>query len=135
MSEQPAGLGRWLPARPLRRRAFWAFAAVLFTATHWPRLEVPHVVIERTDIVLHIGAFCVWTLLLIGTEYLGPLLNRRAIGWCWLIGLASAGLDEGLQAIPLVNRTCAWDDWGANAAGVTVAALVAVGYAWRSSRA
>lgn len=132
MSEQAAGLPGWLPSRANRRRAFWVYAAALFTATHWPKLEIPRVVFERTDIVLHAGAFCVWTLLMMGTEYLGPPLNRRAIGWCWLIGLVNAGVDEALQAIPFVNRTCAWDDWGADAAGVTAAALAMLWIAHRA---
>jgi VanZ family protein len=112
---------RWMPSRRIRRRVFWLYAAALFVGTHWPRLELPPTIIERPDVLVHMSAFGLWTLLLAGSEYLGSLRSRRAILWCGLIALANAALDEALQAVPFVQRTAAWDDWLANAAGVVVA--------------
>ena len=51
-----AGAGR----RRLWRLAFWVYAAALFTATHWPKLEVPGP--EGSDKVIHVGAFGTWML-------------------------------------------------------------------------
>jgi VanZ family protein len=112
-----------MPARGVRRRAFWVYAAALFVGTHWPRLELPPTVIERPDVVVHAAAFGLWTLLLAGTEYLGPARRGRAVLWCGVIALAVSAVDEALQAVPFVHRTAAWDDWLANAAGVALACL------------
>lgn len=125
---------RWLPPRQLRRAAFWCYAVLLFVATHWPRLELPHVVIERTDIVVHMGAFGLWTLLLIASEYTGLWLSRTSIGRAWLIGIVYCAFDEATQAIPFIRRTAAWDDWAADVGGVTAAVVIALLLRARQSR-
>ena len=51
-----------------RRAAFWLYVPALFTATHWPYLEVP-LPGERPDLAVHLCAFGLWTLLLIGAGY------------------------------------------------------------------
>jgi hypothetical protein len=41
-----------------------------------------------------------------------------------IVATAFAALDEGLQAIPFLNRTCAWDDMAANVMGILTAFLI-----------
>ena len=89
-----------------RRAAFWIYVPILFTATHWPRLEIP-LPGNRPDLVIHVGAFGLWAALLIGAGFFGPPLSRRNIGAALAVAPAYAALDEGLQAIPFVHRHAA----------------------------
>lgn len=125
------GIGRGeLPRRGLRRAGFWVYAVVLFTATHWPRLEIQSGVIERPDLLIHIGAFGVWAALL----SLSGLLGRPARGVVALrviaVGLVYAAIDESSQALPIVQRHAGVDDYLANAAGIVLGAAAA----WLTAR-
>lgn len=106
--------------------AFAVYALALFTATHTPRLTIP--LPGRPDLFVHAAVFGTWTGLLIACAFFGPVLSARNTLWCVLIATGYSALDEGLQAIPALHRTAAWDDWGANMIGVVgagAAALVA----------
>lgn len=98
---------------------FWAYAAALFIATHWPRLEVPGP--EGSDKWVHCVVFGTWMVLATACGWFGPPLSPRNLAGSWMLSLAYAGLDEGLQAIPAVHRSCEWLDFLANAAGITLA--------------
>lgn len=121
--------------RALRRAAFWAFAALVVTATHWPGLAAPNVV-ERSDLYVHVLAWSAWTALLVAAEYTGPFADPAAVLRAQAIALAVAVLDESTQALPGVNRHVALDDMLANAAGVLAGGLAcaAVAAIWRRVR-
>lgn len=97
---------------------FGAFASALFVATHWPRLAIDSPV-RHIDKIIHGAAFCAWTLLL------GWATGAGRAGWrlgtLWIVSAVYAAIDEGLQMIPALGRTCSISDLGANLAGVTVA--------------
>lgn len=112
-----------MPGPGARRAAFVLYAVPLFVATHWPALAVP--VEGRWDLLVHAAVFAGWNALLIACGYFGPALSARNIKLATVIAAAYAAFDEGLQALPMVRRTAAWDDFGANLAGVTLAAVVA----------
>ena len=95
---------------------FAMYAAVLFVATHWPQLRIAGPEI-RSDLIIHFGAFGAWTFFLAKTRWPGNLLRTG------LIGIVYAAIDEGLQAIPALGRTCAWDDFAANCGGVVLGVL------------
>jgi VanZ family protein len=103
------------------RAAFALYALALFVATHWPRLRVEGPV-PRSDLYAHVLAFSLWTFLAAAAAWFGPTLGRRNILGAGVLGVVYAALDEGLQAIPLLHRTAAWDDLGADVAGVVLAA-------------
>lgn len=100
-----------------RRYAFWAYAAVLFTGTHYPNLRMPGPPI-RTDLFVHLSIFGTWTAILIAAGFFGPTLSWRNIRLAAIIAPIYAAIDESLQAIPFVHRTAAFDDWCANVAGI-----------------
>lgn len=108
-----------------RRVLFGLYAAGLFTATHWPKVDIQGP-LPRTDLWLHVGAFGAWTLLAIACGFFGPALSARNLLGCAVMGAAYAGVDEGLQALPFVQRTCAWDDFAADCLGVLLAIILAV---------
>lgn len=112
--------------RPLIRAAFACFALAVFTATHWPQLrfEGP---IQRPDLVIHLAAFFAWTALLIACGFVGPALSPRNTLVSGTIALAYSAADELSQGIPWLGRTVALDDWLANATGVGLATLGALG--------
>ena len=111
---------------PLQRRvAFWLFALALFVGTHWPRLELNVPGVKRPDLIVHFGLFATWYLLLFAAAYLAKLGRVRSLIAVWVIAVAYAGLDEGLQAIPFVHRDAAWDDFAADVGGVTIGFLIA----------
>lgn len=116
------------PPRALRRAAFVAFAILLFTATHWPNLAIESDV-GRPDLVIHAATFAIWTALLIGAAFFGPALAPRNILAAAPVAALYAGLDEGLQAIPALHRTAAWDDLAADLLGVALATLGALALA------
>jgi hypothetical protein len=106
---------------------FGVYAGVLFVGTHWPALRIEGPV-RRPDLIVHFGAFGLWTFLLMMCGVWGRVSSWRNLGWSVMVGLAYAGIDEGLQAVPALRRTCAWDDYAANAGGVLIAAgVVALG--------
>lgn len=130
--------------RKLARLAFWLYAIVLFTATHWPNLRIESNLVDRPDILIHMAAFGLWTALLIATGYLAPgasepLAESRGVrGWLHIVtrpraivlviltALVYAAIDEASQGVPGLGRTVAWDDYGANSAGIVAAGAAAV---------
>ncbi|MFO0861328.1 MAG: VanZ family protein [Phycisphaerales bacterium] len=108
------------PAKPLRTAAFGVYAALLFTGTHWPNLQIRGPV-ERSDLWVHFVAFGTWAALAACCGFFGPVLSRRNLGLSWLLAVGYACIDEGLQALPALGRTCAWDDLLFNTIGITLA--------------
>lgn len=110
-----------------RRHLIWTlfgvYAGFLFALTHWP-----HLVVEgpfpRPDLWAHFSFFGGWTAMACLSGPFGPPLAPANIRQSALLGLAYAAFDEGLQAIPALGRTCALDDYGANAVGVLGASLI-----------
>lgn len=104
------------------RIAFWCFAAVLFTMTHWPKLRVPGP--TGTDLVAHMVSFGTWTMLFGLAAWIPARFSPKSIGLGFLVGVVYAAIDEGLQAVPILGRTCSWSDYGANVLGVSAATIV-----------
>lgn len=96
------------------------FVLIVYFLTHAPgvKIEGP---IPRPDLIIHMTVFGLWTLLCIACGFFAAPLAPRNILACGAIALAYSAFDEGTQAIPVLNRVCALDDWLANAAGVAVA--------------
>lgn len=97
--------------------AFVLYTCALITATHWPGLQVSGPV-DRTDLIIHVGAFCVWTLLLASTGLMRGSATRLVV-----VALVFAVLDETTQ--PLMDRTFDWLDLVADTGGVLLGALTA----------
>jgi hypothetical protein len=112
------------PRRPrtLFRAAFWVYALTLFTFTHWPKLTVPGP--EGTDKTLHVLAFAGWTGLAVLCGWFGRPLSVRNLLLTGLIAAANSAVDELLQAIPFVNRSCEWADARANLLGVAIVVTI-----------
>ncbi|MFI4898797.1 MAG: hypothetical protein ACIARR_13365 [Phycisphaerales bacterium JB059] len=108
-----------IPA-PVRRAAFVLYALTLLVATHWPQLSIRGP-IERPDLVIHVGAFGLWTLLLILAAFFGRAFSRRNILVGGAIGAVYAPLDELSQGLPGLERVVAVDDAMANLLGVFLA--------------
>lgn len=113
-----------LAARRTRRVVFWVYAITLATLTHWPALTVDVPEVPRPDLFIHVAAFFLFGVLLIGTSYFGPAwYARRNIMWCVPIGIAYGAIDEATQAIPVLQRHAAIEDFLANALGVIAAGV------------
>ncbi len=115
----------WFSSRSFRVFLFGCYAGFLFVGTHWPALTIP--VPGRPDLVVHLALFGLWTLMCIQAEPFGPMLSLRNILASQLVSVINSGVDEGLQAIPIVRRVAALDDFGANTCGVLLATFVALG--------
>lgn len=119
-------LGPWLSGNRKRLRAgFWLYAAALFTATHWPALEIHVPSMDRPDLLIHFAFFGAWFCWFWASGWVGEPLEARSILLAAIASVAYAGFDEGLQAIPFVRRHCAWDDFFANCGGIALATLLA----------
>jgi len=95
---------------------FCVYAAVLLMMTHWPRLEVPGP--TGTDKLLHILAFGGWCGLFTVCGWFGrPLSDANLLRSC-VVAAAYGALDEGLQGLEWIQRSCEWADLGANLTGV-----------------
>jgi len=125
------------PLRAGLRSAFILYTAALLTATHWPGMVIDGPV-ERTDLIIHVGAFCVWTWLLYGAGLVGAggrfrdERTMKRIGLTALAGFAFAVLDETTQ--PLFERQFDWWDLWADWLGVLIACgtiLVLERLSWR----
>lgn len=119
---------------------FFGFAALLAFGTHWPSLRLPEPGgFTRMDLLLHAGAFFVWTSLLTACGFFGAPLTRRNIAASAVIGAVYAALDEGTQAIPGLHRHVGLDDllmnWTGVALGAGGAALAALAKRARTDRA
>lgn len=98
------------------------FTVALLLATHWPGLSVQGP-IDRTDLIVHCGVFCVWTWLLYGSGFiLGgkvcPCGKRRLI-WTAVVGVCFAVFDETTQ--PIFRRVFDPLDLIADITGVLIA--------------
>ena len=110
-------------SRPdLWRWAFWLYTGVLTGFLLWPRLTLPPVM-PRPDLLVHGLAFglltlffCLWN----PARHHSPL---RTAALAFAFGTAFGGITELLQQIPVLNRTGAWDDWGADVFGVVCGIL------------
>ena len=109
-------------ARRLRRAAFWVYALTLFVLTHWPKLAVPGP--QGSDKTVHVLAFGLWTILACLCGWFGRPLSPRNILISGVIAAINSGVDELLQAIPFVNRSCEWADARANLLGVGAAVVL-----------
>lgn len=140
MSEGSGPSSLALPRAPLLARfVFAAYALALFIATHWPKLRLPEG-IPRSDLWIHAVAFALWTGLCIACCFFAPRpstrpLTPRNIWTCLPLGIAVAGFDELTQMIPVLNRTAAWDDFGADSVGVLLAVVTALALARRRAPA
>lgn len=114
--------------RPRLRAAFWCWAAILFTGTHWPKLEIPGE--GRPDLLVHLSIFGLWGSLLIAAGFFGRPTSWRNIGAVFVIGLVYGAIDELLQAIPFIHRTCALDDWALDSVGILIACTGGVVSRW-----
>lgn len=103
---------------------FWVYAVVLFVGLHWPQLRLPEGSPPRSDLAVHVVAFGVWASLLILSGLVGVPARLGTSVRAAVVGVAYAGVDELLQGVPMVKRHAAWDDFGANAAGVLIACAV-----------
>lgn len=117
------------------RACFWLYAIALFTATHWPALELNVPMIERPDLIIHFACFGGWYIAFWLAAWIGPPLRLRSIALAVPVAVLYAGFDEGLQAIPFVRRHCAWDDFFANCGGVLLASILALAITLLSRRA
>lgn len=131
MSDTVGGPGsllhRW---RRLIRGVFLLYALALVTATHWPNLKIEGPV-ERPDLWIHMTAFGLGVTLLALSGLFGTVWSFRNIGASVGVGLVYAAIDELTQAIPVLHRTAAFDDYLADATGMVLAGGVLLLIAWR----
>ncbi|MBL8745979.1 MAG: VanZ family protein [Phycisphaerae bacterium] len=99
--------------------AFWLYVLLVYFLTHAPGVKVEGP-IPRPDLVVHVTVFGLWTMLCIACGFFGAVWSTRNILVSGLVALAYSAFDEGLQAIPALQRVCAFDDWLANASGVVL---------------
>ena len=79
-------------------------------------------------LLLGLGAFGVWSAMLVLTGWLGGPTTRAAL-LAVLLGVAWAAIDELTQ--PLFNRHAAWSDWFADVGGVITGTLAGTAIARR----
>lgn len=102
---------------------FVVYAVVLFVATHKPGVQVNVVPGIRLDLLVHMAAFGVWTLLLGLTGWLPDARRATGLGVLMTVGVGYAVIDESSQALPIFDRVFDLADMVANALGAAVAAL------------
>ncbi|MCX5688198.1 MAG: VanZ family protein, partial [Planctomycetota bacterium] len=123
-------LAAWIQlprGRQLMRRLLVIDVVVVLVLTLWPRLEVP-IPIKRPDLIAHLGVFGSLTLVVIAAGFFGNALSTRNILLAALCTGLFASIDEALQSIPAIHRTCALDDAMANLLGVSLGAAIAWGW-------
>ncbi len=119
------------PFQSLVRVCFVLYTLTLLTATHWPKLTVKGP-IERTDLVVHLGAFGLWTTLLGLTGWVQSktCIKRQALMLA-LFGIGFGILDETTQ--PLFSRVFDITDVAADMTGAILASLMLLLYwYWRN---
>jgi len=101
---------------------FVLYTLTLLTATHWPGLAIKGP-FSRTDLIIHAGAFGLWTLLLGATGWVqSKTCIRKQTLKVALIGIAFSVFDETTQ--PMFNRVFDLLDLAADAVGAVLASLV-----------
>ena len=100
----------------LLRLAFWLACGVALTRALWPD-PFTEPVIGSWDKLVHASAFYVLAVLAMAAYPRVPML------WIVLALAAFGGLIEILQAIPVLNRDAAWDDWAADWVGIGLAMI------------
>jgi VanZ family protein len=106
----------------LLRAFFILYALALLTATHWPGLAVKGP-FNRMDLVIHCGAFGLWTLMLGLTGWIrSTCCVRRQALIVGLIGIAFGWIDESTQ--PMFSRVFDWLDIAADMTGAIGASII-----------
>ncbi len=104
---------------PGARAALAVYLLVLATATHWPKLQID-APIQRPDLILHFGAFCVLTVLCLFAQLGGPLKSAPNLVIGAGLSAAYATIDELTQGFPALHRHVNVSDWLANLGGVAI---------------
>ena len=80
------------------------------------------------DFALHTVAYVLICFLWWRVFYTSPAvcLSRWAVVFAIAASLLVGAIDEGIQAIPGLNRTCSWRDFLADIIGTVLAALLAL---------
>jgi len=98
------------PGPRMRKAAFFMYAALLATATHWPDVTLPGPDALHPDKIVHILAFGLWTALLIASDLVGNWRRLRTLAWAALALVIIAIVDESTQGIPVLHRDVSkWD--------------------------
>lgn len=103
----------------LLRLGFWLACAVALARALWPD-PYTEPVIGPWDKLVHAGAFYVLGVLALAA-YPKAGLTRIVLALA-----AFGGVIEILQAIPVLNRDAAWDDWAADWFGLALALVPVV---------
>ena len=107
------------PSPKAARVAWIIYTTALLTATHWPGLTIKGP-IDRTDLIIHAGVFCIWTCLLYATRWIGGCTcGTRRLVWTGVAAICFATFDESTQ--PLFRRVFDWWDLAADYTGVLLA--------------
>jgi len=101
---------------------FVVYAVLLAIGTHWPNARIPAPEGLRPDLLIHVVALGLWTVLLTASGLLGPATAARTAAAAALVATGYSILDEATQAIPALGRTAALDDWMADILGVAIGA-------------
>jgi len=89
--------------------------AVVTVSTHWPGVNLGTPEDPAPDKIMHLVTF---GLLTCGAWYAGWF---RTLPQLWIAGLLWSALDEWTQGLSPFGRMRDWQDWVANALGVTIA--------------
>jgi len=102
------------------RVALVLYAIALSTLTHWPRLRVENADIPRLDLLAHLGAYGLLGFITGLAAPFGPVTRARPAALTLAALLLYAAIDESTQAIPGLGRFAGFDDYAANALGLTL---------------
>ena len=109
-----------------RRRALLAIAALytlaLLVATHWPSTDMPSTFVTVSDKIVHLGAYFVWTLLMLFIPTRASWAQR--VGGVALLGVLLGAVDELTQPLPGINRSGDFYDFIADVIGIAGAIVV-----------
>ncbi len=104
----------------IARAMLGLYVCLLMLGTHWPRLEAQIGDLPRSDLYLHVGAFGVFTVLMLLARWFGETLAARNIFWTGVVSVGFAMLNEATQGLPIVARQASLDDAAANILGVAL---------------
>lgn len=103
------------------------YALTLLVLTHWPRLQI-NAPIGRPDLLAHLIAFSLWTVLLLATGWLGRPTSARAMLLAAVAGVCMSAVDEASQGLPRINRSVQASDLFANFGGVGIGIVLVAGF-------